>query len=160
MKRGEWKVDVNIGFWKCWAIFRADTKSISWSSRNEMICPFWWSGYHRRCCRHQCSLWVLMIILHNHRLSLIEKLTRKENSSNSFLIGKSWLLRNQFCCQMCQLSPALIFWQKIEHWKATQRFFYLHFTQLQLIMKKHLDLSTRKKKSHTVTTPTELCQVW
>ena len=42
MKRGEWKVDVNIGFWKCWAIFRADTKSISWSSRNEMICPFWW----------------------------------------------------------------------------------------------------------------------
>ena len=33
-EKREWKVDVNIGFWKCWAIFRADI--LKFSKRNDM----------------------------------------------------------------------------------------------------------------------------
>ena len=111
-EKREWKVDVNIGFWKCWAIFRADI--LKFSKRNDMSVfdgslqaivhfEFWWSFSTLR------------------RLSLIEKLKGKI----FFQLFSHWeilaSLRNRFCCQMCQLSPALIFWQNF-YWKATQNF--------------------------------------
>ena len=117
-EKREWKVDVNIGFWKCWAIFRADI--LKFSKRNDMSVfdgslqaivhfEFWWSFSTLR------------------RLSLIEKLKGKI----FFQLFSHWeilaSLRNRFCCQMCQLSPDLIFWQNF-YWKATQNFqrFILH----------------------------------
>ena len=111
-EKREWKVDVNIGFWKCWAIFRADI--LKFSKRNDMSV---FDGSSRQ-------LFTLSFDDHSPHLEdyLWLKNRKEKSSSNSFLNRKSWLeLRNRFCCQMCQLSPDLIFWQNF-YWKATQNF--------------------------------------
>ena len=80
-EKREWKVDVNIGFWKCWAIFRADI--LKFSKRNDMSV---FDGSSRQ-------LFTLSFDDHSPHLEdyLWLKNRKEKSSSNSFLNRKSWL---------------------------------------------------------------------
>ena len=145
MKRGEWKVDVNIGFWKCWAIFRADTKSISWSSRNEMICPFWWlaaAGINV----HFEFWWSFSTITD---YLWLKNWRERKTLPTLFSLGNLGSSEINFVAKCVNSLQLWSFDRKLNIERLHKDSPDLHFTQLQLIMKKHLDLSTWKKIPHS-----------